>query len=148
MKGIDDETFDGDSAIQCEPDVDGVDDACCTLIHAYYHFLTFTPRRFRYVVSFAPSTGTCPDPGAKCEATEGTTIKTIEVLSGFYRHGLWSPEVLTCPEGSKENPCLQTSAQNGSVYCTEGYTGPLCSNCAEFGADAPYYRDSLSKACK
>ena len=84
----------------------------------------------------------CPD-GATCD--HGTTLGSIEVEEGYYRHSTLSAQVLKCPvkgacAGSKLN-----GTENG---CNVGYDGPLCSRCKDPAEPkTKYYRDSIDSRC-
>ena len=63
----------------------------------------------------------CPE-GAAC--TEQSTVETIEVQPGFYRHGPSSPQILKCAE---DFACVGDAGNDDGNPCREGFAGALCS---------------------
>ncbi|CAN0279849.1 unnamed protein product [Ascophyllum nodosum] len=62
--------------------------------------------------------------GVNIAGNPGMTLKTLDLMSGFYRTSYTSREVLECYRGEA---CVGGS--NASSYCAEGYAGPYCAAC-------------------
>ncbi|CAN0108566.1 unnamed protein product, partial [Ascophyllum nodosum] len=64
--------------------------------------------------------------GVDITGNPGMTLKTLDLMSGFYRTSYKSREVLEC---YREEACVGGS--DAGSYCAEGYAGPYCAVCDE-----------------
>mmetsp|Transcript_106080 Transcript_106080/g.306893 ORF Transcript_106080/g.306893 Transcript_106080/m.306893 type:complete len:646 (-) Transcript_106080:221-2158(-) len=89
----------------------------------------------------------CPA-GAVCKL--GTTIESMRIKDGFYRHSRASAQTFECRH---PNACAGTSTDpesddvekmrlEGDELCRVGFTGPLCSTCND-----DYYLDGVDEVC-
>ena len=83
--------------------------------------------------------------GISCD--ENTTVQTLSLDKGYWRHSTGTLETWRCPSNGDWSPCSggADAAHDGDGYCAPGFHGPRCELC-----DGPHSKffDQLEARCE
>eukprot|EP00966_Prymnesium_polylepis_P004010 91731-Prymnesium_polylepis.1 len=86
--------------------------------------------------------------GVRC--AQNTTVRSLMLLDGYWRHSTWTIETHRCKHDGDWTPCRGgiDAGRNGEGYCANetdgGYTGPRCELCIQ----ERHYFDKIEVRCK
>jgi len=83
--------------------------------------------------------------GLGLDCSIGTTLETIIISPGFWRHTARTAQALRCRSDGAWSPCLggTNAGAEGDGYCAEGYGGPRCELCIS----DDHFFDKLDARC-
>mmetsp|Transcript_63054 Transcript_63054/g.167882 ORF Transcript_63054/g.167882 Transcript_63054/m.167882 type:complete len:825 (-) Transcript_63054:585-3059(-) len=104
---------------------------------------------------YRPHAGSSADDCTSCDAIEGvtcgvnSTVDTLNVTSGFWRHATATTKTYECTTKEGWSSCRggANAGNDGLGYCAAGYHGPKCEICDNDDAGPKVYFDGADARC-